>query len=677
MARATGVVKVALRDSAGVDVSSGSFSARLWRNVGKWWVRYPASMHHVAGALAIGGAGAAGEPTIGLEPGRYELEIESFLYGSLRRVFEIGRNETRELAITTPRYRRVICFRFVDQQGNPVSHIGLPGFVPGSWKLSDVERPQPLNPVLQQPPTKPRDPGGISHEYSISCGSAVYARTDEGRYFVQVGAGQPARVRFSLGEPWGQSSYEVSSDFVGPEWEETVVTLTLRDDFEQWIGKQRLTLGAPGNRQLVDPPVSPPELDPFSAPVAKGWTRVIVRVPDNWPVRVESLCDGRIGYFDYSASHKVWWSVLQRHVPASVRVTDDAFYLGEWLPAPTDDEIGVVRIGPAPSPVTIGVNDLPPTLRAFAVFLDFDIGVVSDVPPSDPNRASHLFRGRGQEPYSDSPVEAPDHGHLLGRMHANPTTGLQSILRVGGRRLRDLQNGKQLTTRTRVSGQTRYALWPRETFGYQYKHSSSSGTKTDGPMLAPISVDSGWRVHEANGSLRDQLNSGSVQPFAASLLCLRVVGEIGEGLPWVSGAVHELAEDENALRVRRTILEQELQPIQPDDWQDYENKLSALLPSDRDGVSRLIGPVAASSLLDSDQRRWFAERGTWYDTTRPIHSEDHGYMLGQKLNLTPGKEYVLYLWSHSRDDLHPDARIVFRAGQGVTDLGAIRLPSYR
>jgi hypothetical protein len=47
------------------------------------------------------------------------------------------------------------------------------------------------------------------------------------------------------------------------------------------------------------------------------------------------------------------------------------------------------------------------------------------------------------------------------------------------------------------------------------------------------------------------------------------------------------------------------------------------------------------------------------------------------LKLEPGRVYVLYLWSNSRNELHPDARVVFKAAEGVTDLGAIRMPSYR
>lgn len=91
----------------------------------------------------------------------------------------------------------------------------------------------------------------------------------------------------------------------------------------------------------------------------------------------------------------------------------------------------------------------------------------------------------------------------------------------------------------------------------------------------------------------------------------------------------------------------------------------------------LLGDTVFEAFETDAQRLWFARNGAWYDVARPVRTDDHGYVATQDLTPVPGKVYVLYLWSRSRDASYPDARIVFEAGPGVTDLGVIRLPSYR
>ena len=59
----------------------------------------------------------------------------------------------------------------------------------------------------------------------------------------------------------------------------------------------------------------------------------------------------------------------------------------------------------------------------------------------------------------------------------------------------------------------------------------------------------------------------------------------------------------------------------------------------------------------------------------PLGSDSEGYVVAHR-NFEAGKIYVLYFWSRSRDDLRPDRRFLFRAQEGLNDLGAIRLPSY-
>jgi hypothetical protein len=67
--------------------------------------------------------------------------------------------------------------------------------------------------------------------------------------------------------------------------------------------------------------------------------------------------------------------------------------------------------------------------------------------------------------------------------------------------------------------------------------------------------------------------------------------------------------------------------------------------------------------------------GAWYNTSQKLNSNHAGYMCSDQM-LVAGKHYVLYLWSNSRDELQPDRRIDFIAGEGMTDLGVVTLPGY-
>ncbi|MBX3475669.1 MAG: hypothetical protein KF754_14965 [Planctomycetes bacterium] len=678
--RATGTAVVDLKDAAGESLQPYRFSTSLFRRLGQWWVPYQVCSQYKNGILTLGGDGEPAPWSMGLEPGEYELEVNSYLYGSVRCHFEIQRDGVARLAIRTPRFRRVICFRFVDEQGNPVSHVGFPSVVPSQWSLPDVARPQPDKPVLQRPPSEAPAERRRYCSSSISCGFGVRQDTDSGACYVEVGAGQPSRITFGLGTLWGQDKYEVESDFVGPQYDETKVTLRIAPDFDQAILRYSKTSGKAGNRALVQPPDREVPFNPYTAPAKKGWSRVIVRVPAGWPARVESLCEGSRGYFSFSEAHEVWWTELRRGVPASYRLTDGCFYVSEWLPAPTDEAVSVIDAPPEPLTVSIHGDWLSPTLRAFGALVDFDIGVVGGAPFADPTPPHRqLLRDglidRGEERSSD--LEAPANGHLIASIQLHKVDGLARVVRLGGRKLDDLSNAEKLATRTRVAGLPRNALWPVGDLEHQHSHSNSRGRHIGVPAMGSIVADSGWQLDQVGGSLLHQLASGTIQPAVTNLLCLKAVGQVGEGLPYVSGTVHELDQDDTALRVRRAMLDQGLQPLKPDDPAAYKAELDAMAPTDTASVAALIGPEAASKLSQADHQYWFARNGTWYDGRNQIHSDDHGYMISQAVTLVPGKVYVLYLWSRSRDASYPDARIVFEAGPGVTDLGVIRLPSYR
>lgn len=161
------------------------------------------------------------------------------------------------------------------------------------------------------------------------------------------------------------------------------------------------------------------------------------------------------------------------------------------------------------------------------------------------------------------------------------------------------------------------------------------------------------------------------------MLTFRAVGELTEGLPWVEGTLLRLDQDGAAASVRETLVEQGVRPELSENQQIELQKVFAQRSHERQpSIDQVLGSEVCSLLPLPDQREWFARQRAWYDNSSRLFSQEHGYAL-HECELNPGQYYVLYLWSESRDDLKPDRRIVFKATEGVTDLGVITLPSYR
>lgn len=98
--------------------------------------------------------------------------------------------------------------------------------------------------------------------------------------------------------------------------------------------------------------------------------------------------------------------------------------------------------------------------------------------------------------------------------------------------------------------------------------------------------------------------------------------------------------------------------------------------ADAEFMREHVGEEFLKLTSEPDDLDYYARRGAWYDSHRRLKSDSKGYLLARGFRLTEGRVYVLYLWSNSRDDLKPDARVVFRAEGELTDLGAILLPTY-
>lgn len=678
-----------LVDARGNPLGQVGLTVALWRQQGPFWLRDEATLNDARDRVICTGLGEEGIPGTGLEPGNYVLEIESNQAGRLRHGFSVGRGEVLNQRIQMPNWSRVVCFRFVHADGTPVSHLrAQPALATETPALEAVPRPAPELAFLRQPPGSPATGGGGGWRYYHGRSSAIrkprkeWIPTDDGRYFLRLWAGAQNTVTFPLGDAWGQAEYKVTDDFLDNRWDSFEVKLQTAPDFAQQLRQSGSLDLPPGNRQVLDAVTdTPAPFDPMTAPMQELVGRLVLKLDCNFEPVVQASFDGKVAartferagdlwYFNYGSAGPVWW-----------RVTDGGFYETPWERIVHQEGTPqVLQRSLRATLVPITAEGLSPTLRAFAHTLDFDIGLTKKGEPGYERAADDAVNVESGDtvvddvevdptdvPPDDPRRQSPHEGTLLQKLILVQQQGrLEGTLRLGGERSTLPVEGS-LTTRVHLRGAARFR---RESSG------SYSGVAGRPQPFSVVSLNGNWKREAGQGTVESLLRTGTVQPHIERAFCLRVVGDDGQGLPWVVGIVQPYEVDDLAQRTRQTLLRTPVEVQTGIEDRDTYEKALAQAEGDEDKLRGLIGKAACAAFEAQDQRQWFARHGTWHAGGKPVFSDDHGYVVTPGDGLEPGRVYVLYLWGPSRNDLQPDARIVFRAA-GVTDLGVIALPSYR
>ncbi len=691
-------IEFELADAAGNPVPAQFCRATLWRQLGSWWLRDECEVQGGTSLVVCHGLGEPGIPPAGLEPGEYELDIQSARYGALRHRFSVRAGEQRRERLLLPNWTRTICLRFAHPDGSPLLWIKTPPVVSvSSPDLPEVERPgaPPVN-FRTAPTDEPANEGMGGGWFSSRSSSSrrpsrdnqVYP-TDQGRYWVRVWVGADNTIRFPLGELWGTQEFTLSGRFTESHWDDYPVTLNTAGDFAQRVETMdKRQADPPGGRQVIAADeyaefTRPAEAwDPLTAPMRPDQARLVVRVTANFEPQVQFSYDGVKTNGAFSRHGELFSAYFVPDKPAYFRISDGGWFATAWerIPELSPGRVTEARRDATALIVRVTCDGLSPTLKAFAHTVDLDIGMLKapagrDV--EDPRITEDSSdNGSDEDRSSDKPTmelaERPDPRYqtppggsvlhkLVLRQRDRETSG---ELRLGPASLPAPAAGEQLTSRAHLRG---VALFNRPWRG-------SYELSLDGrDVFTPLTFDGTWRAHDGDPAVL--LAGGSVQPRVDRAFCLRAVGQLDEGLPWVCGTIMEYRHDETARAVRAMLADRDHE-LSPPDRKAYARELAEVEAAPTEaGLRALIGD--AWDRLDTDtQRLWFARHGTWYGRTR-LCSDEQGYVVTGSLKLEPGRVYVLYLWSNSRNELHPDARVVFKAAEGVTDLGAIRMPSYR
>jgi hypothetical protein len=608
-----------------------SVSVTLYRHVGSYIVNEVVTWDVMTSQINCHGLSGAG-----LEPGTYALTVHASPYGAFKHEFNLTKGEQLVATLRTPHWRRVVCFEFTDQFGQPVLWIDrYPSVTTVAVTLD--EHPQTSRPdrVLRDPPPTSGSggrggAGGFAYRRARGSGGVrrSVVATDEGRYYVPVYAGAQNDVTFTFYDAiWGVPEFSVSDTF---EERDTVqVPLQLSSDFEAMIA-DHTKLGAwdPGARSELDWQQQALKLLPSDTPFDSYVHRVVIQldgpataVPHGMAFNTKEEMGGGI-----SAPLRFrggeWYLNLRADEVAWVSVHDQGQVVHEAIRVEfgnEDPKVKILKLTVPFTPVRTPRFQLSPTLDSWAVHR-----ALTATPEDDAEWRFDLDRPEyAVYPAMDETFEVASASLKWEIAAAAVSKSRIEWLHVGG----------SSSTGPAVMSDVRYG------------------------RLTP--------------------------PTPASGLVLRVIGNGGEGLPWVEGSLVDLEHDRRARRLRGVETHLAAEGKRP----ELDFLFGSRLHEDPDAYGEAtIEPAVMEQYLgeeflkQSDDRgdlAWYARNNAWYDTHRKFKSDEHGYIVNMGMRLVPGRKYVLYLWSDSRDDLQPDARIVFEATAGVTDIGAINLPSYR
>ncbi|MCA8911864.1 MAG: hypothetical protein KDB82_09180 [Planctomycetes bacterium] len=683
-----------LVDIHGDAVSANTYSAALWRRVGNYWIRDEALPVHGSNRIGCLGLTLDREYT-GLEPGNYELELSSKAFGSFRHEFSIERGEFHQERLVTPYWEKHVVFHFTRPDGSPVTYLpAIPRNTYTSDSLPEKDHDAAATIRLRTPLDVPEAGGGGMTMWGGHPDSGIPIErkgpnplypTRDGCWWVTVQAGATNTVSLRLDAAvWGQAEYTITNTFVTVERIEVV--LPTPDDYPERVAEYGEPVkdfpagNEPAARQEIiearDKRAARDKFDPYTSELPVGKTRVILEVDGPKRLSAEISDDGkrsvasfrRVGdVFSHDFdSDKSWW----------YRFVSGPLYCGEWQPLDvTGGGTKTVHARADTGLVLINTDGLTPTLRAFAFSVDLQIATINPDSVGDEPEAKKKAATPEKNPFDyrrQSEDRAAPHGaSRYTTLSLRKSNGYEMEALLGGRKVDEQVADARVLVRTHLRGAAQAARFSRKAMNLP-----ASGRYPYEPLI----LNGRWQDCPLDGgTLRGALESGKIQPSFDDVLVARAVGPKTEGLPWVQGVLVDYADDELAREVREIEKHWQDHPVPPQaHGPEYRAALAAAQEDSGEAALRkLLGDELYERFETDEQRLWYAKNGTWYDGHRKVLTDDQGYIAVENAGLEPGKCYVMYLWSNSKDGANPDARFAFKVDEnGVADLGAIHLPTY-
>ena len=558
----------------------------------------------------------------GLGAGRYRLEASFGSYGDIELEFELGRDENQVRSLQTNGFLSEVVLSFRDVDGATISYLSRqPQYIPQPPKLL-LPRPQAVPPVFSVPTASRPQPRDLVNESSDrqTQGPLAVIETEDGKFHLPVIASNYGVVRVALDQdPLFESpDFERQDDFLSPSQRSIEIQVSAVNDYDQRVIGLSVSNGIrPGwpNEELAD------SLRFREVRGTKGRQRVVPpQLPeDSVLLRISPLKKGLARP----------WAAAE-----DFRHTDSPSFF--------EDSGGPWCLLKLKTPYLFGAHD--------------GMGFFT--------RPTSFFSGDDKEKEFGAEIE-------INRQALSLSLEVPHTLAAWARHVAllwhfpdgvfatSLRNQKAWRGAKREGQEFRFdtavdAAWPShwpDSTEIEFRLSSSIEGQSYYGKNGKASALPKFDIHmrhkfgisalKSAGETQTELSWKSLGPAASSTtgFLARCVGDFGEGLPWVEGCLVSAKQDLAALRG---------------------------LPLERKDESH-------------DGRLQVKPYNSWHNPQSHYHGDDEGYFVvpaDRAKVMTAGENYVLYLWSRSRDPNQPDRRIVFRAQQGWTDLGVIRLASY-
>jgi len=665
--RAQGKLRINLLDSHGKKLKYGRFrSVKLWRIFNKTRIIEKVTYGKRKSLIASNGI-----DDLGLEPGEYELEIEAGPYGAFRHSFSLASDQHLQEELYTPNYLRIITIHLKNQDNEDIKDIEYwPRYYPEDEILDKKNYKTKMETVLKNPHTNVLRGSGLIGLIGGGGGRGCSWRrrenfkylTDGGKIHLEVIAGAQGKIVLTLDKKkYGKDKLELTGTFSENKWKHHIINIKENKNENAAslkLSEKYVILNPenPGNRNLFSNNSKP--LTSSNTNKTFNWYDEY-KLPEKYNRLI--LYPGNEQKINIIAK-KRFKSDAKKVYGARVKKVED-FYIVDWAPSEGNYlEVQVQHdnckfltpyiIDPAEGRIVKRDLNNP------SILLNISFSVT-------PTLLAMMEKRSWVKLNDFQNSELIKDGNSFGLIYSIPTANT-------------FHNIKPEYLEMKISNNNEWF----KNFKIFKNKSVRSGSYSYFKYSSAININEKFKVPYLN------LKKTTIKYSLKNILVFKVVGDQGEGLPWVEGTIISEEDEESSSKIRRmntkdTSYEQfdinyvpKRISLQYDKFLKEEKLLSENASFKKEyqyfweNIKKMRNFYKEETLI-----KYFYTHGAWYNTHQKIFSDPFGYVL-KKHDLKPGKKYILYLWSKSRDGLYPDKRIEFTVDKNITDLGLISLSSY-
>lgn len=612
---------------------------RIWRHIrDDLWLEDNAVFNHEKSVIECDGYGRQG-----LEPGSYFVWVDGGGYGALEFNFQINKDEEYHANFQMPHYSKIIAVHFVDSEDRNVEYIkGLPAYISKANAVPTQKFPSKERLVLKGSPEEnmkslqpiPKDSFQATNKISEDLkkqamikyfSTDIVYQTNHGKIYLNVFSDQMGEIKFeSMNEGFARP-FSFTSNFEDIELVKIVIKKPVQLNAKTTIvandgSHNNESKGFNVNKvSLVKKEVIPINVDYKT----KGVNYRLKKSKFPLQLEIQNIIGVTETIKEDGFEFQRIFGQTEIEDNINIRLVDKKAFRSPWEPITLEKGRMIYKEGEFPLQKFKVKFTLSPTL--FEMAKDFAEVSFSDNSFALEYTNSNLFF----DSYfvDDSPL----FNENVSDLNFNIISKISS-LRISAR---DPQYSSRFLPR-----------------GFIYK------TDVDALYQVPLKIN----TNEVIKSFDKTIESAPLQ----NVLILRAIDLGVSGLPWVEASLIRFEDRRVALEVKKKMSNS----VNYDYLKTLTDKdLNVKLEKE---MNELVSKKLNQIFPLKEQLNYYLANGSWYNPNARSFSDSAGYLILKSNELIPGKNYVLYLWSRSKDELTPDKEIIFKAKEGITDLGAIR-----